>query len=118
MTDLPDVRNDKPRKVEFYEGEVMLLRQIRRYAFALRFDVTERKGLELDELLTEMASEWDVRNDKTRKVQFYEGEVMLLQKIRTYSSAFRRDATESRGLELDELLTEYYKEWEKPHGVY
>lgn len=59
MTDLPDVRNDKPRKVEFYEGEVMLLRQIRRYAFALRFDPTERKGLELDELLTQYYREWE-----------------------------------------------------------
>lgn len=59
MTDTPDVRNDKPKKVEFYEGEVMLLRKIRRYAFALRFDVTERKGLELDELLTEYYREWE-----------------------------------------------------------
>ena len=59
MTDIPDVRNDKPRKVEFYEGEVMLLLKIRRYAFALRFDVNERKVLELDELLTEYYKEWE-----------------------------------------------------------
>ena len=49
MTDTPDVRNDKPRKVEFYEGEVMLLRQIRRYAFALRFDPTELSLIHISE---------------------------------------------------------------------